>query len=200
MVRILLMLLLGLSVIIGVPLLFYYKVGIDLPLSTEANDWAIFGSYFGGVGGALLSFLSVLLLILYTIKQQSDQSRKRDLLQYISEADNEINNWLNKKLATYTGNKSVEFGDIVWGIVAQSYANQKEYGSAIDRLYKLTCTYCASLGMYKDKIDNHFVISHHIQKAGDLIEFLEKNYEILPQIEGTSLTICKDFIGNKDDA
>lgn len=44
-------------------------------LSTEHNIWALFGDYFGGFVGTILSFISIL-LILITIINQNETNKK----------------------------------------------------------------------------------------------------------------------------
>ena len=159
MIRIVFVFLVGVAAIAAVCLMFYLLVGVGLPFSKVAQDWAIFGNYFGGVVGSLLSFFSILLIV-YTIHQQSLQiefvqkeTLKRDLLQSVSKADEEIERWLQRRLSAASHEKDIEFGDIVWGIVRQNYADQVEFKAALTRLYKLTCMYCAALGLYKENIN-----------------------------------------------
>lgn len=206
MLRFLIIFLIGAAIIAGVFYAFYLHVGIGLPLSSTASDWGIFGDYFGGVSSAFLSFISILLIV-YTIDQQSRQIEharqeaiKRDLLQNVSKADDEIDTWLRKRLAAQQGDKDVEFGDIVWGIVAPSYANSEEFSAAVVRLHKLTCTYCVTLGLYKDNIDTYFIFQQHRQKADELIAFLEKHHEHLSNMAGPSLGFCKLHIHGKSEA
>ncbi|HHF2906766.1 TPA: hypothetical protein ACPJZ5_004610 [Vibrio diabolicus] len=87
-------------VVLGTGFTFYWNVGQGLELSDKGSDWASFGSYFGGVAGALLSFFSVLLLIITVwlqssqIKQASEDSKNLELLGLVTRADNEIEQWL----------------------------------------------------------------------------------------------------------
>jgi hypothetical protein len=179
---------------------------LGLRYPTPPPDWGIFGDYFGGVSGAFLSFISILLIV-YTIDQQSRQIEharqeafKNDLLQNVSKADDEIDRWLRKRLAAQQGDKDVEFGDIVWGIVPPSYASSKEFSAAIVRLHKLTCTYCVTLGLYKDNIDTYFIFQQHRQKADELIAFLEQHQDKLSNMAGPSLGFCKLHIHGKSEA
>lgn len=206
MLRFLIIFIAGAAIIAGVFYAFYLYVGYGLPLSNKASDWGVFGDYFGGVSSAFLSFISILLIV-YTIDQQSRQIEharqetfKRDLLQNVSKADDEIDTWLRKMLAAKRGDKYVEFGDIVWGIVDPDYANSKEFSAAVARLHKLTCTYCATLGLYKDNIDTYFIFQQHRQKADELIAFLEKHHEHLPNMADPSLGFCKLHIHGESEA
>lgn len=204
-IKFVLVFLIGSAVIVGVAYPFYKYVGLGQLLSASAADWGVFGDYFGGVSGSLLSFISVL-LILYTIDQQRiqieitrDDALKKDLLQNVSKASDEVDWWLRKRLAAQQGDKEVEFGDIVWGIVRPEYANQREFSLALIRLHKLTCNYCVSLGLYKDNIDAYFIFQQHSQKADELISFLEQHQDKLPNMAGPSLEFCKLHIHGKSE-
>ena len=179
---------------------FHYWVGSGLPMSRSGQDWGVFGDYFGGVAGTLLSFLSILLIV-YTIHQQSVQiasaqyeALRKDLLQHISKADDEVERWLHKKLAATTQGELVEFGDVVWGLVKAGFVSSNELKAALERLLKLTCTYCGSLGLYKDNINTHFIYQQHRQKAEDLVSFLEAHIDKLPQMAAPALAICRGHL------
>ncbi|MGB1560939.1 MAG: hypothetical protein ACPHN2_05500 [Sinimarinibacterium flocculans] len=68
MIRVALVFLVGAAIMIAAVAVFHQFVGSGLPLSTSGQDWGVFGDYFGGVAGTLLSFLSILLIV-YTIHQ-----------------------------------------------------------------------------------------------------------------------------------
>lgn len=200
MIRVVFVFLVGSLIMAAVIGAFHYWVGSDLPISIWGNDWATFGDYFGGVAGTLLSFVSILLIV-YTIHQQSvqtasmeEEALKRDLLQYISKADEEVERWLRKRLATKTEGQLIEFGDVVWGLVKPGYINAGEFNPALERLLKLTCTYCASLGLYRENINSYFIFQQHRQKAEDLVVFLEEHLDNLPSIAGPSITACRSHL------
>ena len=197
MSRFRLVFLVGTAIIIASVVVFHLFVGIGHPLSGSGQDWGVFGDYFGGVVGALFSFLSVLLIV-YTIDQQNvqiasarDESLKRDLLLHVSKADEEIERWLQKKLASVSNVQPVEFGDIVWGLVDASCARPAELTAALNRLLVLTCNYCASIALYKDNINTHFVFQQHRQKAEELISFLSHHLDKLPLMAAPSLDFCR---------
>lgn len=200
MIRTIAVLLVGLGIIVVTAVAYYYWVGRGAPISTLGEDWAVFGSYFGGVAGALLSFVSVI-LILFTIHQQrrqiaatEDENRKNDLLLHISKADEEIERWLHKRLASTTDGQTVEFGDVAWGLVRPGYVQNAELAPALERLLKLTCTYCGAIALYEANINTHFIYQQHRQKAQDLVAFLEKHISVMSQMTGPSLLICKHHL------
>lgn len=197
MIRTILVFIAGLGIILATVLAYHYWVGRGMPISASGEDWAFFGNYFGGVAGALLSFLSII-LILFTIHQQGQQLAateeeilKKDLLLHISKADEEIDRWLKKNLASTTKGQTVEFGDVVWGLVKSTYVQKAEFGPALERLLKLTCAYCESIALYEANINTHFIYQQHHQKAQELVGFLEKHTSVMSQMSGPSLHICK---------
>lgn len=199
MIKIVLVFAAGVALIVGLAVAFYLSVGVGLPLSNAGDDWADFGSYFGGVAGALFSFLSVLLLV-YTVHQQGkqiesakDEAQRLKLLEYVSKADDEIERWLRRQLMSKQG-REIEFGDVVWGVVKPSYVELKEFSAALTRLHKLTCAYCAALALYQDNVDPYFIFSLHRQKAEELLDFLENHISQLDQMAGPSLAICRSHI------
>lgn len=97
----------------------------------------------------------------------------------MTKADDEIQHWLLRKLAyEKIEGESVEFGDIVWGLVSSSSVNSKEFGIAADRLLKLTCFYCEALALYRDNIDGYFIFKYHGKRRNLWCHFLKitKNY------------------------
>ena len=42
---------------------FYFGIALEYPLSVKPSEWALVGSFFGGVLGPILSFISIILLI-----------------------------------------------------------------------------------------------------------------------------------------
>lgn len=197
MTKIVLVFTAGIALIAGLSLAFYFTVGVGLPLSNAGDDWAAFGSYFGGVAGALFSFLSVLLIV-YTLHQQEQQiksaqgeARRLKMLEYVSKADEEIERWLRRRLVSELEGKEVEFGDVVWGIVKPDYVEPQEFTAALIRLHKLTCAYCAALALYEDNVDSYFIFGLHRQKAGELLDFLETHVSLLGQMAGPSLAFCR---------
>ena len=195
--RILSVLLLGILVIAAVAGTYYNFVGTTHPLSSDGERWGQFGGYFGGVAGTLLSFLSILLLV-YTIHLQirqisnvQQETLKRDLLAHVTKADEEIEHWLARSLAFPSMNgHTVEFGDVVWGIVKADAINAPEFKVAVRRLHVLTCLYCDALALYRENIDPHFIFKYHRQKAQSLLKFLAENKACLDPMAGPSLQLC----------
>jgi hypothetical protein len=197
--------LVALGVVAGVAAAFYLGVGVGAKPSEAAKDWADFGSFFGGVAGALLSFFTVLLLI-YNAQQQANQieeaqheARKRDLLQYITRAEDHLDHWLARKLPALEGGH-VELGDIVWGLHLPSVVERSHFDKSLDRLLQLTCGYSVALGLYRANIDHHFTYQLHRNKASKLLDYLHAHQDSLPQIAAVSIEFCRLHIEGKTAA
>ncbi|WP_243288735.1 hypothetical protein [Geothrix terrae] len=198
MTRILAFLLTGLLLIAAVIGVFFKFEYLGKPALSDGQYWALFGTYFGGVVGPLLTFLSVLLIV-YTINQQSKQiasadheTLKRDLLAHITKADDEIDRWLQRQLPMpRPSGLTVEFGDIVWGLAKSDCASLPEFRTAIARLHYLTSLYCEALGLYRDNINPHFIFTYHRKKAESLLAFLMKHSDHLDPMSGPSLAFCQ---------
>lgn len=204
MSRILFVLVIGLLLIAAVAGAYYAYVGLGLPLSTNGQDWGEFRDYFGGVAGALLAFLSILLV--YTIHLQSAQLSaaqremlKRDLLAHVTKADDEIGHWLQRRLAAHNvAEETVEFGDVVWGLLEPSYINAKEFKLATVRLHKLTGLYCEVLALYRANIEPYFIFKYHKQKAQSFLDFLKLHEGLLDQVAGPSLKFCRMHLDGRN--
>ena len=199
MLRFLAVFFLGAAMMAVVALLFVHFVGYGATLSDSGDDWGVFGDYFGGTAGTILAFISVLLLV-YTINQQRyeiqvsrDEAFKLDVLQHVSKADEEIERWLRRPISV--NRQQVEFGDIVWGLKDTKYADVPQLEAALIRLHKLTCMYCASIALYRDNIEPHFVFQHHRAKAEDLIAFLGRHAGKLGQMAEPALALCREQLG-----
>jgi hypothetical protein len=198
---------LGLIVISMVAGTFYVHVGLGNPISKNSQDWNSFGGYFGGVVGALFSFISII-LVTSTIRLQSEQlsdsqheTIKRDHLAHVTKVEEEINRWLERRLATRgAAGSTTEFGDVVWGICKPNYINSEELKTAIKRLHKLTSLYCESLALYRDNIDTHFIYRYHRQKAQSLVDFLRSHSEQLGQSFVIALAFCQNHLDGSQEA
>lgn len=205
MIQIVLVFIAGMAVMLGVASAFYWVVGAEFPLSSDGSDWGVFGDYFGGVGGTILAFISILLLV-YTILQQrmqieitQDEALKLDVLRFLSKLDDDIESWLRREIAI-GHDKSIEFGDIVRGIVKATGADWRELSAAAERLLQLTCQYCSAIALYKDNVNAHFICRYHSTKAGELIRYLENNMGNLGQMSRLSLEFCKMHLSDEVQA
>lgn len=198
--------LMGLVVLMSFCAVFYFYVGMGKDISTNGSDWSNFGAYYGGVAAPVLSFISIILLV-YTINQQSeaneivrDETTKLDMLRYMSGSEQEIDSWLKTELALNEEGKTLQLGLIVWGVVKPTYVNQQELGACLERLLKLTCSYCSSIALYEANVDPYFIYKQHYSKASELIEFLNRHEELLGQIAGPSLGMCKNLLNEANNA
>lgn len=207
MKRILLVFAAGIALLVAASAAFYAYVVHGHSLSHNATDWAAFGEYFGGVAGTLLAFISILLLV-YTVSLQSDQladaqreTLKRDLLAHVTKADDEISHWLGRQIALPSlSGATVEFGDVVGGLLEPHQVDAREFKQAVVRLHVLTCLYCEALALYRDNIDPYFIFKYHRQKAESLLKFLTEHAQLLDQMAGPSLLFCQMHLDGRLEA
>ena len=206
MKKLIVVILIGLLVLIISSGAYYFYVGFDKSISSSGSDWSEFGSYFGGVVGPILSFISIVLLV-YTINQQSETNEhtsaetiKLDMLRYMSGSEQEIDLWLKTELTSAQSNGEAQLGQIVWGVVKPSYVNQQELGACLERLLKLTCSYCSSIALYEANVDPHFIYKQHYSKAMELIEFLKEHVALLGQMAGPSLGMYENLLNEANNA
>ncbi|MCJ1881873.1 hypothetical protein [Pseudomonas nitroreducens] len=188
--------LLGVVVILGVFLSYFYIGDFSLSASSENIDWSSFGSYFGGVAGPLLTFISVFLLV-YTIRQQRvqlesmfEENIKQDMLRYLGRIDDEILRLLGKEINV--GEMGlVQFGDIVSGLFVPAQVHEASFRVMLERLMQHTAYYCEAIALYRENVNSYFVFKAHRQRAEELVSYLENNLERLGQMAGPSLVFCR---------
>ncbi|MGE0673883.1 MAG: hypothetical protein AB7O64_12575 [Methylibium sp.] len=205
MLRFIAFAIIALCIVAAVGGAFYLGVGVGAKPSEAAKDWADFGSFFGGVAGALLSFFTVLLLIygshqqLGQIQDAQDETRKRDLLQYVTRAEDHVDHWLSRKLPTANGGH-IELGDIVWGLSLPDVVSRSLFDRSLERLLRLMCSYSAALGLYRANVDHYFVYQLHREKALALLEYLHAHQDSLSLMAGPSIQFCRMHIEGKSAA
>ena len=186
----------GLCILVAV-FLSYFLVGeFALDPSVSNVDWGSFGSYFGGVSGPLLSFISVLLLV-YTLRQQrfqlvsmSEENTKHDMLRYLEKLDGQIAHLLTRQI--HVGNmRYVEIGDMVSGIENPAELHEASFKAALDKLLKLTAIYCEAIALYRENVNGYFIFRAHQQKALELVNYLDGNKNRLSEMAGPTLEFCK---------
>jgi uncharacterized membrane protein len=202
----------GLVIIFSTSIAFYLNVGKDAAISNASNDWANFGSYYGGVTSSLLSFISIILIII-TIQNQSEESQKLELLnrQYIEELrkheleknlsveyDN-IVSFLKIKILSFPNKSNTEFGLVAWGITEESKIDPTELKKAKKNLYPFISMYISYIGIYENEYTNDFFCKSHKQKAKILLTFIESNFNKNDKKElEPSLSSCWSALENKN--
>jgi hypothetical protein len=192
----------GLAIFIFV-LAGYFLFGhFALKSSSSNSDWGSFGSYFGGVAGPLLTFLSTLLIV-FTIYQQQTQihetqseSLKLDMLRYLDKIDAEIMHLLSRPILVDQSHY-VEFGDLVYGIEYPRSNMPKSFKAALRRLFRLTSHYSESIALYRENVNGYFVFRAHQAKAREFIDYLEKHSSELDPLAGVTLAFCRNHIDGK---
>lgn len=204
----------GLCILAAVFISYFVLGGFALGPSSSTVDWGAFGSYFGGVAGPLLTFISVVLIV-YTLRQQrfqlesmSEENLKQDMLRYLSKIDDEISHLLTRRIQvgdyrannTLVGNERyVEIGDMISGLETPDHMDEQSYKAAMDKLLRLTASYCEAIALYRANINGYFIFRAYQQRGEELVCFLEKNTKYLYQMAVPTLGFCKMHLEGREN-
>ncbi|WP_071873539.1 hypothetical protein [Atopomonas hussainii] len=195
----------GVVILLGVFLAYFFIGDFTLSAATENLDWSAFGSYFGGVAGPFLTFISILLLV-YTIRQQRfhlesmhEENIKQDMLRYLNKIDDEITHVLTREI--HIGNLAfAQLGDILGGIVTPAQFQESSFKAALEKLMRQTASYCEAIALYRANVNGHFIFRAHQQRAAELLSYLESNQKHLSHMAGATLKLCKMHLEGVESA
>ena len=159
----------GICILAAVFLSYFIVGSFVLDASASNADWGSFGSYFGGVAGPLIAFISVLLIV-YTLRRQRFQlesiikeNMKQDMLRYLDKLDDQISHLLTRKIHI-EGMRYIEIGDMVSGIENPAKLHESSFKAAMDKLLKLTANYCEAIALYRENVNGYFIFQAHQQR------------------------------------
>ncbi|MFP1872110.1 hypothetical protein ACLEDV_09130 [Lonsdalea quercina] len=194
----------GILILLVVFFGYFFLGGLYFGTSLSNAELGAFGSYFGGLAGPLLTFISVLLIV-YTIRQQklnlesvSDENIKQDMLRYLNKIDDEIAHLLTRRIHI-DNERVVEVGDVVSGISKPTNFDESSYRVAMDKLLRLTANYCEAIALYRENVNGYFIFRAHQQRAKELVKYLENNTKYLHGIAGPTLNFCQMHLDGKKD-
>lgn len=166
-------------------------------------DLGDFGNFMAGTVGPLL-LLIVLVMMIKTLRQQAryfdkifDESKRLEMLRHLGKIDDDISRLLSHEFTV--GGHYVQLGDMVDGISedTETLRDNPSFRAAMDKLLKLTATYCEAIGSYRNDISSQFTFDIHQQRARELHGYLEKNREVLNPMIKQALSYCKMHLDGK---
>lgn len=158
------------------PLYVYFFLGnFHGELSNNPSDWGNFGDFAGGIIGPLLSFLSIVLLVI-TIHQQAEANEIAIREQNTSQHIRLLADLLNEIKVTLSESVHVQ-GDTVELRAALRNelmidTNDKEI---LTDLVFLVFRYCEAAALYRGNISEHFDCKTYEMQGRRLIKLLERN-------------------------
>lgn len=194
------------AAVLALVVLLYVVYGQILPIGlSDASELDEFGTFFGGVAGPILSFISILLVV-YTLKQQQEQSKaiyeeniKQDNLRYLNKIGEDIDRFMSTDIVL-GGDQKVELGNLVYGVEKVLWGYEDESIRAINRLLKLTTHYCEAIAMYRENVNSYFVFKAHKLRASELVEYLETQVDLIGGMSGPTLAICRSHLNGEEIA
>lgn len=190
--------LIGIGIALLIFLSYFFFGQFSPEPSTQNADWGAFGSYFGGIAGPVFTFISAL-FIAATIRQQREEMTKQDMLRYLMKIDDDISHLLTRRI--HVGNdRYVELGDMVSGIESPAEFHAPSYKAALEKLLKLTASYCEAIALYRANVDGYFIFKAYQQRARELVAYLGEKTKYLNQMAGPTLGFCKLHIEGASDA
>lgn len=192
-------------IIITLATLVYFQLPKIMPDADvlATIDWGDFGNYMSGIAGPLL-LLIVLLMMLSLIRKQAhhfnklfDESKQLEMLRHLGKIDDDITRLLCHELVV--GDRQIQLGDFVDGLTDPTthLRDNPSYRAAMDRLLKLTSTYCEAIGTYRNDLASRFAFDIHLQRARELHSYLERNRDSLNPMVKQALSYCKMHLDGK---
>lgn len=177
--------------------------GFDSGFSTDSVVWGAFGSYFGGVLGPVMSFGSVVILLL-TIMQQhsqlkslSEQRLKEEQRHHLESIATEIDRVLSRNVATVEGTQ-FPFRDLVYGYVLRfdNYASL-QVRRLKSRLVSFTFAYCEAIALYRANIDTNFSYRVHWSRADEICQWILTHQDYLGDNDRLALQFARQHLNGQ---
>ena len=186
----------GLCACLAVVSAYYYGGEFKGSFSHDNDDWGAFGSYVGGVLGAVFGFFSFILLVITVLQQechieqqidrQFDEDLKQNHLNYMETINTDIRYLLERELKDQNG-ESVEFGDYVLGSAVSPPENDDIFYKLLSNLLRQVAEYSSALNLYRDNFDSYFQYRGHKERVERLADFLKLNKHLLRGMEPATL-------------
>lgn len=175
---------------------YYYGGEFSGPLSHDNQDWGAFGSYVGGVLGAVFGFFSFILLVITVLQQerhieqqmerQFHEDLKQNHLNYMETINSDIRYLLERKLTKKNG-ENIEFGDYVLGSAVSPPVDTEIFYKLLSTLLRQVAEYSSALNLYRDNFDSYFQYRGHKERVERLANFIKLNKHLLRGMERATL-------------
>ena len=191
----------GLFAFSTITYIYFHGGGFSGSFSNKNEDWGAFGSYFGGVLGAIFGFFSFILLIATLLQQEKqlgelyDENSKQNHINYMEAINEDIRYLLQRQVRCRDG-ISVEFGDFVMGSSVDEPNDKRTYKILILKLLKYTAEYANALHLYRDNFDSYFQYRAHRVRVLLFAEFMKLNSSMLEGMEQVTLSVIFLNIGD----
>lgn len=184
----------ALLVVLGSAAVFFIALG-KLPAQINANDWSLFGAYFGGVAGPLLAFVTVmglaftLLMQNRQIEQVSENNLKDQHVRMLIEIGHDLNAIEDQHL-----DADVTLRNILNGSKDLPPASTGAFKAALQQYTKMLGHYAQGVELYRENISAHFDCRAFEQRGLRLLDRIEPYASHLDSMGKIALTIIKGHL------
>lgn len=162
-----------------------------------AADWAAFGTYFGGVAGPLLAFLTVVGLVLTLlmqnrqIEQVAEANLKDQHVRMLIEIGHDLAAMEHQHLDT-----ELSLSDVLNGRTQLRRSTVNAFRIALQRYVKVLGYYAQGVELYRDNVSPYFDCRAFEQRGLRLLDRVEPYALHLDQMGPIALAIIRGHLEN----
>lgn len=186
--RVIAYLIAGLLVLAGT-VAFYFHSGGDVP--QQLSQWAEFGTYVGGIGGPLLSFLALVAIAHTVALQQAALEHERDRqladqhLRWLDELYKDIKEALDARI-----DQDVMLRDVLDWDIDRATIDQKRLALRLDELMKLLLQYRQAVDLYRDNISEFYDLRIYADRGARVLDSVKPFLDYLGGMFAPTIEFC----------
>lgn len=190
---------LGLAILAG-------TIGAYLALggSIHGSDLPNFGTFVGGVGGALLNFLALIALV-WTIRLQYElleRDRERQVadqhVRWLDASYSDIQGVLDEAFPVSGANPS-SLRAVLHGEAPPEAAGSDALKTRLVELTKLLAHYCEAVALYRDNVSPYFDLKIFVDRGARLLDRIKPFHAQIGNMSPLTIEFCDMHLhGEKD--
>lgn len=188
--------LLGLLVLVGTIVTYFWLGGFYTSPSDHATELANLGVYVGGIAGPLLSFLA-LIAIVWTLRLQSEslqRDRDRQLadqhVRWLETTYKDIQDLLESPFNGEPGSSPATLRGVLYGEVKEVAVDRDALKARVTELMQLLIQYCEAVALYRINISKFFDLRIFVDRGARLLDRVKPFHAML----GSTSPITIEFL------
>ena len=186
----------ALAIVAGTSWIYFNALNVPFA-SLKATDWISFGTYFGGVAGPLLTFLTVIGLVFtllmqnHQLEQVSHSNLKDQHVRMLIEIGRDLDAMEAQHLSS-----DVTLGSILSGAGSLQRPIEDSFRIALQRYVQVLGYYAQGVELYRDNISPYFDCRAFEQRGLRLLARVEPYGQYLGGMGGIGLAIMRGHLEN----